>query len=331
VKILVESSTLSVVGITEALAKLPTLLRGLATAKTALERLRPDLLVLIDFPDFNLNVAARAKKLGVPVLYYISPQIWAWRSGRIKKIGSRIDHMAVILPFEEAFYRKHDIPVTFVGHPLMDTYPRPVETDAGGKGPDGLTLGLLPGSRDKEILRHLPVMLDAVHRLRERQGRLKVIVSLAPSVQKEMVMRMIRVHALQDGIELSAHPVREVFARSRLVVAVSGTVTLEAAISGTPMVIIYKVSPLSYRFAKALVHVSHVGLANLIAGRQIVPELLQDDATPENIACTVQDMLGDESRLESIRRQMRAVAKLLGEPGASRRVADIALRMRQSP
>jgi len=154
-------------------------------------------------------------------------------------------------------------------------------------------------------------MLDAVQRLRERQGRLKVIVSLAPSVQKEMVMRMIREHAPQDGIELSAHPVREVFARSRLVVAVSGTVTLEAAISVTPMVIIYKVSPLSYRFAKALVRVSHVGLANLISGREIVPELLQDDATPEKIARTVQDMLGGESRLENIRRQMRASASVI--------------------
>jgi lipid-A-disaccharide synthase len=330
-RIILDSSTLSVVGITEALAKLPLLLRGLDTAKTALRRLRPDLLVLIDFPDFNLNVAAHAKKLGVPVLYYVSPQIWAWRPGRVKKIGKRIDHMAVILPFEETFYRKHDIPVTFVGHPLMDLYPYPFEADVAENAAHGLTLGLLPGSRDKEILTHLPVMLNAASRLKKTSDGLKVIVSLAPSVQKEMVTRMIRAHGLRDDVELCAHPVREVLTRSRLVVAVSGTVTLEAAICGTPMVIIYKVSPLSYRCAKALVRVRYVGLANLIAGREIVPELLQDDATPDIIAHTVRDMLGDTDRLESIRRQMRAVGDRLGKPGAARRVADIAFRMIPCP
>ena len=326
VKIFIEASTLSVVGITEVFAKAPSLLKALRTAKRMLDRLRPHLLILIDFPDFNLNVAARAKKLGIPVLYYISPQIWAWRSGRVRKIGRRIDHMAVILPFEEPFYRKHHIPVTFVGHPLADA-PPPAGSERIRPSSDAPVLGLLPGSRDKEIVRHLPVMLQAARRLRKRFDPLRVIVSLAPSVHRETVAHMIRLHGGREDIELAASPVRDVFERCRMVVAASGTVTLEAAIFGVPVVIIYKVSPMSFHLGRALIRVRHIGLANLIAGEEIFPELLQNDATPETIADTVNDMLGDADRLQNIRRRMSDVRKRLGRPGASDRVAGIALGM----
>ena len=201
VKIIVESAALSVVGITEVFAKMPSLFRGLAAAKRSLKRLHPDLLILIDFPDFNLNVAALAKKCGIPVLYYISPQIWAWRPGRVRKIGKRVDHVAVILPFEEAFYRKHDIPVTFVGHPLIDALPPRAGTVSVRGESDPPVLGLLPGSRDREILRHLPVMLESARILWDRLGALKVMVSLAPSVQRDMVEHIIRMHDMPGDIE----------------------------------------------------------------------------------------------------------------------------------
>jgi len=327
VHILVDASTLSVVGITEVFARIPDLFRGLSLAKQSLARLQPNLLILIDFPDFNLNVALRAKKLRIPVLYYISPQIWAWRPGRVKKIGRRVDHVAVILPFEEEFYRKHHIPVTFVGHPLVDSVlPSSEAIPSDGEG-GSVVIGLLPGSRNREIVQHLPIMLESAGLLENRVGAIKIIVSQAPSVAGDLISGIIRKSAVSESVELSDDPIYEVLKRCRMVIAASGTVTLQATLSGTPMVIIYRVSAVSFRLAKALVRVRFAGLANLIAGREVVPELIQDDATPEKIASKAYDLLRDPDRLEHMRRQMLAVRKKLGVPGASVRVARIALSM----
>jgi lipid-A-disaccharide synthase len=258
----------------------------------------PDLLILIDFPDFNLHIAAGAKKLGIPVLYYISPQIWAWRRNRVKRIGKLVDHMAVILPFEERFYQEFHVPVTFVGHPLLDDF-RPA---AGQTLKRGLqhppVIGLVPGSRQNEIIRLLPIMLDAGDILRRRLIHVTFMISQALSVEKELI---------------------------DVIVAASGTVTLQAAIYGIPMVIIYKVSPISAWLAKALVRVPHVGLANLVAGRELVPELLQDDATGENIAQAIVNMLKNEDELNGLRQQLVALRNELGGSGASDRVAELAL------
>jgi lipid-A-disaccharide synthase len=324
VRVFFDASELSVVGITEAFSKLPNLLKGMAAAKKTLKRLLPDLLILIDFPDFNLNVAAFAKQLNIPVLYYISPQIWAWRPGRVKKIGKLIDHMAVILPFEEDFYKKHKIPVTFVGHPLLDTnldYEKkafqPPENDVSA-------IGLFPGSRDREIARHLPVMLGAAQILLKRIKNVKFMVSLAPDVKRETVEEIVNKHKGGGDFEIVSWQAKKIFEKSRFVVAASGTVTLECAISGTPMVIIYKVSPISYWLGRAMIHVKHIGLVNLITGKKIVPELLQDQASPVNIADTVFNMLSDTSALEKLRLELLKVKDALGGPGVSERVADIA-------
>lgn len=327
VNILIEAAKLSVVGITEALAKLPTLYRGLSIAKRAVKRQLPDLLILIDFPDFNLNLAATAKKCGIPVLYYISPQIWAWRQRRIEKIGRRVDHVAVILPFEASFYEKHQIPVTFVGHPLVDDLSPSEKTDSNETASHPPTLGLLPGSRDKEVIRHLPIMLSAAYLLKERIDGLRVIVSRAHSVERELLTRIIGTHQLKNDVEVVSGPVGNVFEGSRIVVAASGTVTLEAAISGTPTVIVYKVSPMSFWLAKMLVRVRFIGLINLIADREIVPELIQHQATPKNIADTVFDIFCDRRRRDEMRRHMLSVSDSLGGPGASQRVARLAFQM----
>jgi lipid-A-disaccharide synthase len=327
VRIVMEASELTVVGITEVFAKIPAILKGMAKIKKLLKSLKPDLLILIDFPDFNLHIAALAKKLDIPVLYYISPQIWAWRQGRVKRIGKLVDHMAVILPFEQRFYKEHNVPVTFVGHPLLDT-------DLPAAGPvlntdpdDGTVIGLVPGSRDNEIIRHLPVMLDTAELLKERLKRVTFIISQAPSVERERIQGVLDGHRLRAEIEVVSGAVEKVFERCDMIVAASGTVTLQAAIHGTPMVIIYKVSPVSFWLGRALVRVPNIGLVNLVAGEQLVPELVQDEACAENIASALEYLLNDADRLNHLKQQLLGLRNVLGEGGASEKVADLALEM----
>jgi len=329
VKLLMDASEIAVVGITEVFSKIPNILKGLRVAKKALKTLHPDLLILIDFPDFNLHLASSAKKLGIPVLYYISPQIWAWRPGRVKRIGELVDHLAVILPFEEDFYRGHKIPVTFVGHPLLDNHASPQNKTLNRHTKDNPVIGFLPGSRDGEIARHLPIMINSARILHRKIDNVKFLISLAPEVKRTYVEGIIKKSKTAFAFELVADRSEKVFERSNLVVAASGTVTLEAAISGTPMVIIYKVSPISYWVGRAMIQVKHIGLVNLIAGRKIVPELLQKAASPTRISDTVLEMLRDPSDLERIRLELLNIRDLLGGPGASERVADIAWGMMQ--
>ncbi len=327
VNVLVDASEISVVGITEVFSKIPGILKGLKVVKNTLKTMRPDLLILIDFPDFNLHVAATANKIGIPVLYYISPQIWAWRLGRVKKIGELVDHMAVILPFEEDFYKEQNIPVTFVGHPLLEDRLLPKEAVVNKWPEDRLVIGLLPGSRYGEIARHLPVMLDAARILFEKIKSIRFIISLAPDVEEKHVEEIVKKYKGAADFEISAGNVRKIFEQSKIVVAASGTVTLESAISGTPMVIIYKVSPVSYWLGKAMIRVKNIGLVNLLAGKEIVPELIQKEASSNRIADTVFKMLNDPTALKRISHELLAIRDKLGGPGASERVADIAFGM----
>ncbi|MFZ0612307.1 MAG: lipid-A-disaccharide synthase [Desulfobacterales bacterium] len=326
VRILVDAAELAVVGITEVFAKLPVVFRSLAVVKQLLHGLKPDLLILIDFPDFNLRVAALARKVGIPVLYYISPQIWAWRRGRVKKIGKLVSHMAVILPFEAEFYKAHGIPVTFVGHPLLDRAAGKEDPEEEIENGAGFTrIGLLPGSRAGEIERLLPVMLEAAARMIRQDSRLTFTVSVAPTVETKTIVAMIKRGGAHGAIGFSEEPVERLFRRCRLVVAASGTVTLQAAIAGTPMVIVYKVSPVSYWLGRALIRVKHIGLINLIAGRRLVPELVQDQASAAGISRQVLGLLSDDNRRARLKSDLLAAARVLGGPGASRRVARIAL------
>ena len=325
VRILVEASELTVVGITEVLSKISVILKGMGTIKKLLKSLKPDLLILIDFPDFNLRIAATAKKIGIPVLYYISPQIWAWRRGRVKRIGKLVDHMAVILPFEQPFYREHNVPATFVGHPLLDS-PLPTSEQVMAGGAEGhTTIGLVPGSRDNEISRHLPVMLDTADILKDRRKHAIFIISHAPSVERNQIEAIVAEHPCRMDVEIVSDRIDTVFGRSDIIVAASGTVTLQAAIHGTPMVIIYKVSPISFMLGRALVRVPHIGLVNLVAGEQLVPEFVQNAASPETIASAVENMLKDTDKLNHLKRQLFRLRDVMGGTGASDRVADIAL------
>jgi len=325
VRILADISELCVVGVTEVASKLPNLLKGMARVKRLLKILRPDLLILIDFPDFNLRVAPVAKKIGIPILYYISPQVWAWRSGRIEKIRRLVDHVAVILPFEADFYRQHQIPATFVGHPLLDNLTTAMNENTAVQASDTVVIGLFPGSREKEVTRHLPIMLDAANVLNRKMNNMRFIISLAPTVKRAFLEELITRHKGDISCELMSDDVDQIFKRCKFAIVVSGTVSLEAAIAGTPMVIIYRVSPLSYLLGRAMIKVEYAGLINLIEGREVVPELIQDEAAPENIAQTVFEMMKDPSGLEKLRGDLLEAIKKLGGAGASERTADIAM------
>ncbi len=330
VRIYMNSSRLAVVGITEVFSKIPDLIKGINTAKRMLQKLQPDLLILIDFPDFNLLVASMAKQLKIPVLYYISPQVWAWRLGRIKKIRRLVDHMAVILPFERSFYQKHGVSVSFVGHPLMDKI-KPVLSRTTMKTPASdikfPVIGLLPGSRDREIHRHLPDMLLAAQRLKQQFPEAGFCVSLAPGIDPDLVNEILSQNRNHLDVKTVSGGADRTFRQSDLVIAASGTVSLEAAISGVPMVIVYKVSPISFKLGKALVKVNFVCLVNLIAGKPLVPELLQDDANPKMIADAAARILNDPDGISRLKADFKRLRQRLGGPGASQRVADIALRI----
>ena len=325
VRLIIDARELAVVGITEVVSKLPTIYRSMGTVKKALHHLRPDLLILIDFPDFNFRVAAIAKRMKIPVLYYISPQIWAWRQNRVRAIKRLVDHMAVILPFEADFYRKHRVPVTFVGHPLLDRIPPTTDGNEESPAPEEPIVGLLPGSREKEVVTLLPVMLDAARLMKQRMPTVKFLVSCSPSIEAGLLESIVERYAPSMDTQIVKGRVASVFKQSRLLVAASGTVTLEAALHGIPTVIVYKVSPLSYWLGKRLIKVNHIGIANLIAGKELFPELIQEDANPPVIAEKAIALLEDKERYRRIKKELAGIRRLLGGAGASDRVAAIAM------
>jgi len=328
-ELLFHNSQLAVVGILEVLTKLHSILRAFGRVKQTLAEENLDLAILIDFPDFNLHVASHLKRRGVPILYYISPQIWAWRGWRIHKIKRLIDKMVVVLPFESSVYRDEGLDVAFVGHPLLDvvrTRSRPGEFLSHlGVDRKRQIIGLFPGSRDHEVRRLLPVMLDAAGLMVRQFPDLHFLISVAPGIHSEEVQRLVGNHNLPSTI-VENNPY-DMMAVSELLVVASGTVTLEAAILNTPMVILYKVSPLTYWMGRPMVRVEHIGLVNLVAGRTVAPELIQGRASPGRIAREALSILTDRERFSAMKSALVAVKQKLGTPGASDRTARLALEM----
>lgn len=322
-EIVVDAKELSVMGITAVLIKAPQIIKLMMRLKRFLAHTRPDVLILIDFPDFNIHLAGYAKKLGIPVLYYISPTVWAWRSKRIHKIKKRVDHMAVILPFEKPIYEKHNVPVTYVGHPLLDDAAAHPIINRSNPMRDRPTIALLPGSRIDEVTRLLPNMLQAATILQNRIPNARFVISRAPSIEEWRIREMRDAVALQH-IKMATDTVSKIFDRSDLAIVASGTASLEAAIYGIPAVIVYQVSPLNYWLGNKLVKVPHIGMANLIAGKGVFPELVQDEATAENMADTIHGLLSDPSAYEKMLAEIKKIQRMLGRAGASDRVADIA-------
>lgn len=336
VELLFPSSRLAVVGVTEVVQRLPDMLRSWRLACHTIRRWQPDLLILVDFPDFNLRLAPVAGRCGVPVLYYISPQLWAWRAGRVRQIKRWVQHLAVILPFEAAFYQRHKVPVTFVGHPLLDQpLPKLPPTIAVQNNSTDLTVKivLLPGSRPAEIQRHLPLMLAAAARLTEvmKDLHLQFVIAPAPEADAAHVTAICMPWKTRLDYSIDWRGARPALTDCHLACAVSGTVTLEAALAGVPMVIIYRVSRLSYLLGKALIRVPHIGLINLLAEDTIVPELIQDQVTPDRIAAELEYLLRHPQARRHIQARLQATVARLGSSGAAARTAALACQLLPVP
>ena len=323
--LLYHNQSLSVVGITEVLLKLESIRKTLRGLKRSLDLERPDLLILIDFPDFNLRLAKFAHQRGIPVFYYISPQVWAWRPGRVKLIARWVKKMVVFFAFEVPIYEAAGVDVEWVGHPLLDVVKPSLSKDEAtqqlGLDPARPILGLLPGSREQELERLFPVLLDTAHLLQQEIPGLQFVIPLAPGLTKTSVSRWME--NAWVPVKLVEGQTYDVMNLSDLLIMASGTATLEAAMLGKPMVIIYKVSSLSYWIGRLLVHVKHIGLVNLVAGKGIAPELIQKDATPERIAREALRILNDPTLRQEMTESMIEVRKNLGEPGAVQRAARI--------
>lgn len=328
-RIIFDISKLSVMGITEVIRHLGHIYHVFKWFKKSLKNDRPDLIILIDYPEFNLRLAKAAKGYNIPVLYYISPQIWAWRTKRIKKIGKLVDKMIVVFPFELSLYEREGVDVSFVGHPLLDIVKVKKSEEENvkrfGLDEQKKTIGLLPGSRLSEVKRILPPMIGAAQQLSKRFEHLQFILPIAPGLKKEEVVKQTENPTV--AITVVDNSIYEVIDISYLVVVASGTATLETSLLSTPMVIIYKMSPLSYLIGRSLVKVPYIGMANIIAGKKVVPELIQGEATAERITDEVTRLLEDNFYHQGICEELTSIKKKLGEPGASKRAAKIALNM----
>lgn len=324
---LADSAEISVVGLTEALRVLPRAREIFDLLVAEVERRRPSLALLIDFPEFNLRLAKALAERGVPVVYYISPQVWAWRRRRVKTIARRVDEMLVLFPFEAEFYRRHGVEVIHVGHPLVDEIPQiPQVWERGAPAGEPYEIALLPGSRVSEVEVLLPVMLQTVaHLAREIPVVARVIH--APSVPVEMI---------DEAIELSGLPVDRVpaservgaIAGSHFALCASGTATLEVGLLGTPMAVLYRLGVWTSLLGRLLVHLPYVSLVNLVLEREVVPELLQSKARPAVVSRTVLGLLRDPEAIARMRSALGELRSRLGEGGASRRAArEVAARL----
>jgi len=331
VRLLQGIERVSVVGGTEVLGRLPALLRALHVLRRSLREARPGVLVLIDFPEFNLRLARRAHALRIPVVYFIAPQVWAWRRGRVRTMARDVSRVLAVFPFEVGLYQEAGVPVEFVGHPILDVLP-PLGRQAARKGlaeDDEPLIGLLPGSRGEEIRRHLPVLLGAAAGIVSRVPRARFALPLASTAVPADLETAALAAVQASGVDVRVLPgeAYRVMAAAELLLVASGTATLEAACYGTPMVVIYRLSAPSYAAARVLVRgVSHISLPNIIAGYGAVPELIQGRATVPGVAQAALALLEDAAARAAQRAVLLEVRARLGEPGAAERAAHAVLR-----
>ncbi len=314
----------NVMGFAEVLPRIPRILAVLRGLKAAAQARRPAAALLVDSPDFNLRLARRLKALGVKVVYYVSPMIWAWRPGRARKIARLVDRMLCILPFEERFYEGTGVAARFVGHPLAERPPpAPAAEYRAALGLDGgrTTVALLPGSRAPEVRRIFPAMLEAAERIRASHPDAQFVVPVAPTLPQDSLRPFLASHATLE-VKLVAGRAEDAVGAADAALVKSGTSTLEAAMMRRPMVVVYKMSWLSYFLARLLVRVAHFALVNVLAGRRLVPELLQREASPERMAGEVERLLSDPAARQAQLGGLDEVRGALGGPGAARRVAD---------
>ncbi|MCA9520652.1 MAG: lipid-A-disaccharide synthase [Myxococcales bacterium] len=330
VETLVGLEQLTVTGIIEVFGHLFTIIRAMRTLKRAVRERKPDLAILVDFPDFNLRLAKTLRRLEIPVLYFVSPQIWAWRFGRIRQIRRLVDHMLVLFPFEEPLYLEHGVPASYVGHPLVDRFAAFASANAIAppmmpRVDQSFPIGILPGSRWSEVRRLLPVMLEALPALKELVPNARFVYVRAPNIAIERVQPLLDRASVE--LEVAESGTFAALADLQFALVASGTATLEVAIFGRPMVIGYRLSPFTYWLARLLIRVEHIGMVNLLAGERLVPELVQRWFNPRQIADAARTLLLDEERHRRVVEGLRRVAASLGEGGVIERQARLLERL----
>ena len=331
----VRAEDVAVMGITEVILHMPHVYREYRKLKASLRTERPDLAILIDFPDVNLSLAAELRRLQIPVVYFVSPQLWAWKKWRVKGVKRNVSRMLVIFPFEEAFYRAHGVAADFVGHPLADLDPPTVTREAfaseNGLDASKFWVGLLPGSRARELHANLPPMLETARLLGPGY---EYLLPVAPTL-KDSQVQALALQAKEAGVRV-AHDARAVLQHARASVVASGTATVEAALIGNPFLVVYRVSRITYAVAQRVVRVAHIGMVNLIAGRRIVPELVQHDFTASKVVEQLRPLLENEQARATMQSDLRTVGAALrvNSEGAIQHAARIALQLipaEQSP
>jgi lipid-A-disaccharide synthase len=321
-RLLAHARDLAVVGLWEVVTHLRRIRRVFHRVLDEVDRERPQAAVLIDYPDFNLRLARKLHARGVPVVCYVSPQVWAWRRGRVRAIRDTVARMLVIFPFEEPLYREAGVPVSFVGHPLVDLVRPEPDVASVRRGldldPARPVVALLPGSRAQEITHHLARLAETVRRLRQQRPQLQFVLALAPSLDAAAVAAGL------DGlpVRIAGGRTHAVLSACDVAVVASGTATVEAALLGAPMVVVYHVSPVTYALGRRLVDVPHFAMVNLIAQRRLVPEIIQREFTPDRVAAEVVSLLDDTGRRQEMLAGLSEVRQRLGQPGASARAAE---------
>jgi lipid-A-disaccharide synthase len=313
-------------GLLELAGNIKNIVAAYRLLRRTLRTRRPNLLILIDFPELNLRLAKLARRLGVPVLYYVSPQVWAWRQGRIRQIAQVVDQMAVVFPFEVELYKGHQMPVEFVGHPLLDVVRVSQEPDSTlreiGLKKEKPVIALLPGSRRKEIAYHLPVMVTAATELKRLEQAQFFCVRASTLDRAELQKELDRAGFVIPIVEAGRY---NAVNAADLVWAASGTATLETALLEKPMIVVYRVSWITYWLARLLVKIRYIGIANIIAGKAIVPELVQSALSPERLVHESQAILNDHDARRTMIANLRKLREQLGSPGAANRVAELAV------
>jgi lipid-A-disaccharide synthase len=331
-RLVADYSPLSVTGITEAVKIIPRSFAMLRKLVDTARELRPHVFVAIDFPDFNFRLMAALRRLGIPIVYYVSPQLWAWRPGRMETMKEFVDRVLVIFPFEEALYQRAGVNVQFVGHPLVDLIRTGQDRAAflhdRGLKPDAPTVALLPGSRRNELNRIIPILKQTLPLIRDRVPAVQFVVACAPNLADALFAPLVSEGS--ESVVLVRERTDDVLASSDMVITASGTATIQAALHEKPMVVVYKVSPIEYRLGKPLVQVDTFAMPNLVAGTRIVPELIQDDFTPEKTAEEAITLLTDVTKRDEMRAALAQVRQQLGMPGATARAADTVLEVATS-
>jgi lipid-A-disaccharide synthase len=329
VDVFFDSSIIAVVGLVEVLHHWGDIKKAMEIVKQHLDETRPDLLVLVDYPEFNLKMARHARQLGIRVLFYISPQVWAWRPGRIHKIGCLIDHMAVIFKFEKQYYESAGIPVSFVGHPLVDKVKTDGDTQAAraklGISTTAKVVGLFPGSRRSEITRLLPVLFATAQQMQARDPALRFLLPVAPSLDFEAVSTQAASSGL--NIVVTRDQLYDVISSCDAIATCSGTVTLEIALLNIPMCILYKISWLSYLILRRLVRIPYIGLANIVADKAVVREYLQSDVNPATLSGELFELIENQQYREQVKTGLSRVRENLGGGDGARKMAQLVLSL----